>query len=204
MTNNRIEICGGIATGKTTLAGLMAGVDVNIIHEDFAKNPFWEAYYKNPGAQYMFETETTFILQHYHDIKRQVGKEKIVIADYSFITDLAYARIGLDGTKLEVFRSIYQLLKEEIGSPALVVHLRCNAAVQASRIAARGREEENMIDLGFLEKLNQAIVDEISELSPDLKIININTESEDFAHNDIIREKWHNHIHSEVHRFSSM
>ena len=204
MTENRIEICGGIATGKTTLAGLMTDVDVDIIHEDFAKNPFWEAYYQNPGAQYMFETETTFILQHYHDIKRQIGEGRILVTDYSFVTDLAYARIGLDGAKLEIFRSIYQLLKEEIGSPALIVHLRCSVEVQANRIAARGRDEENMIDVGFLEKLNQAIVDEISELNTKLNIIEINTEAEDFAHNDIIRKKWHTHIHSEVHRFSSM
>ena len=31
-------------------------------------NPFWEAFYTDPSA-YTFETEITFLLQHYHFAK---------------------------------------------------------------------------------------------------------------------------------------
>ena len=60
-----VEVCGGIASGKTTFASLMTRIDLIPIFEDFKKNPFWEAFYCNPG-KYIFETEISFILLHYH------------------------------------------------------------------------------------------------------------------------------------------
>lgn len=194
----RLEVCGGIGTGKTTFASLLSNPEISVIHEDFSKNPFWEAYYQNPGKQFIFETEITFLLQHYHDIKRQGELANIIIADYSFITDLAYARIGLSSVKQEIFKSIYQVIIEEIGLPRLLVRLRCEATIQAERVAGRGHDEENMIDIGFLEKLNRAIEEEMSELSPQVKVIEINSELEDFAHDETIREKWRGYIRNEL------
>jgi len=194
----RLEICGGIGTGKTTFASLLSSPGINTIFEDFSKNPFWEAYYQNPGKQFIFETEVTFLLQHYHDIQRQAKLANIIIADYSFITDLAYARIGLSGVKLEIFKSIYQVIIEEIGLPALLVRLRCETTIQTERVAGRGHDEESMIDIGFLEKLNRAIEEELSELSPQVKVIEINSEREDFAHDETVREKWRTYIRSEL------
>ena len=52
----RIEICGGIASGKTTLASLMKKLKVEVLFEDFKTNPFWKAFYVYPG-KYIFETE---------------------------------------------------------------------------------------------------------------------------------------------------
>lgn len=67
----RIEICGGIASGKTTLAKLLEENGIGkAIYENFEKNPFWEAFYKNP-SKYAFETEIAFTLQHYHEIKKK-------------------------------------------------------------------------------------------------------------------------------------
>ena len=67
----RIEICGGIASGKTSLAKLLEEHTIGtVIYEDFKVNPFWEAFYNNPG-EYIFETELTFTLQHYHEIKKR-------------------------------------------------------------------------------------------------------------------------------------
>ena len=64
----RIEICGGIASGKTTLANLLARSNIDPILEDFQTNLFWRAFYADPAGT-AFETEITFLLQHYHQIK---------------------------------------------------------------------------------------------------------------------------------------
>ena len=122
----RIEICGGIASGKTTLAKLLSETGVESVLEDFSKNPFWELFYLNPG-KYIFETEVTFTLQHYHEIKNAQEKYSRFICDFSSIIDLAYAKIGLEGNKLNIFESIYEEVISDIGQPYLIIYLRCSS-----------------------------------------------------------------------------
>ena len=57
---NRVEICGNIASGKTTLCQGLIGKGKNAVFEDFQKNPFFKDFYDDPVA-YSFETETSFI-----------------------------------------------------------------------------------------------------------------------------------------------
>ena len=71
----RIEICGGLASGKTTLAELMSQVSPKPVLENFKKVPSWQAFYTNPG-KYIFETEITFTLLHYHQVKIKIEKAK--------------------------------------------------------------------------------------------------------------------------------
>lgn len=84
--NIYIEVCGGIASGKTTFASLMKNIGLNPVFEDFKKSPFWEAFYRNPG-KYIFETEVSFILSHYHQIKKTLesSKNNKLIYDFSFL-----------------------------------------------------------------------------------------------------------------------
>jgi deoxyadenosine/deoxycytidine kinase len=65
----RIEITGIIAAGKTTLARALADAGFAYgVFESFANNPFYDAFYRNP-YRCSFETEVTFLLQHYHDAR---------------------------------------------------------------------------------------------------------------------------------------
>jgi deoxyadenosine/deoxycytidine kinase len=110
-----VEVCGGIAAGKTTFASLMKRLDLEPIFEDFKKSPFWKAFYCNPG-KYIFETEASFILLHYHQIKKALDSTKgdKVICDFSFLLDLAYAKMGLTDTKLKAFECVLDEIKEDI------------------------------------------------------------------------------------------
>ena len=138
-----IEICGGIASGKTTFANLLQKNNYSTIYESFTTNPFWEAFYSDSGS-YIFETEITFTLQHYHQIKTQVGSEKILVCDYSFLLDLAYAEIGLTGSQLAAFKTVYTEIKKELPPASLIIHLQCrprNRVGPHSRSRSRGGEE---------------------------------------------------------------
>ena len=79
----RVEICGGIAAGKTTLARLLRSKILTPIYEDFKKNPFYDAFYEDP-RRYAFETELTFLLQHYHQQKAMASKNRDFCADFSW------------------------------------------------------------------------------------------------------------------------
>ncbi len=176
----RIEISGGIGSGKTTLATLFSGSKFKVLFENFRLNPFWEPFYQNPN-KYNFETEITFVLQHYHQIKLNVDSH--VVCDFSLYQDLAFAKLGLTGKRLKIFEDVYSECIAELGPPDYVIRLECDSSTMLQRIKTRGRNEETLIDVQFLETLQQCIVREVDwqKTTPSLTI---NSGIKNFASND--------------------
>lgn len=188
----RIEICGGIASGKTTLAALLKRINIEPILENFESNPFWRSFYANP-QKYAFETEITFLLQHYHQIKTNFTKDKIV-CDFSLILDLAYAKVTLTQSQQQAFFSVYNEIRREIPLPSLLIYLQCSSGTELQRIRNRGRTTETSINLDFLEKLNKSLAQCIRELSNDLPVVKIDSEKLDFAHDESVKQSLVNTI----------
>ncbi len=178
MKNNNeyscIELCGGIASGKTTFASILSKIGIDPIYESFHSNPFWEAFYSDP-QKYAFETEISFMLQHYHQIKRQCTDNKIMVCDYSFLLDMAYAEMGLQDSRLAAFKVVYEEIKKELPPPALIIHLQCDPDMELTRISNRGRAVEKSITTDFLWSLNAAIESQIDKARPCSKIITIDS-----------------------------
>ena len=183
-----IETCGGIASGKTTFASLLNQQYLTPLYEDFKKSPFWEAFYCNPG-KYIFETEISFILLHYHQIKKAFKSKNQLICDFSFLLDLAYAKIGLSGTKLKAFECVLKEIQKELPEPRLIVYLKCDAATELNRIRKRARAEENSIDLEFLESLNKALQKEVANIQDQRKVITIDSSQKDFANDESVKKE---------------
>ncbi|MDE0538488.1 MAG: deoxynucleoside kinase [Rhodospirillales bacterium] len=180
----RIEICGGIASGKTTLARLFEIDEFGSVFENFKSNPFWEIFYKSPPS-YAFETEVTFTLQHYHQIKiASAPRNGTVVSDYSSVLDLAYAHVSLSGRQLETYLSVHGQVVSEIGQPDLLVHLQCGADELLRRIRNRNRSEEAAMTVEFLEDLNASLNERVEEFSAaGQKIVSIDSEACNFADN---------------------
>jgi deoxyadenosine/deoxycytidine kinase len=185
---NRIEICGGIASGKTTFAALLTQIGYEVIYESFATNPFWSAFYTNP-SKFAFETEISFTLQHYHQIKIQTESAKIVACDYSFLLDLAYAEMGLQGSQFATFRTVYEEIQKELPPPALVIHLQCDPVIELARIRARGREVEKSITVDFLRTLNDAVSVQIDKGRGHVPILTIDSARNNFVDNEDVKSK---------------
>ena len=195
----RIETCGGIAAGKTTFTALFDTSYLEPLFEDFKKSPFWKAFYCNPG-KYIFETELSFILLHYHQIKNALEADKSLICDFSFLLDLAYARIGLSGTKLEAFECVLGEIRKELPTPNLIVYLECDAETELERIRRRARAEEASIDLEFLDSLNKAVHREINAIQKSIPVITIDSSKKDFANDKSVKEEMVNLISDFLHR----
>ncbi len=194
--HKRIEICGGIASGKTTLAKLLVENNIGVgVYENFQKNPFWEAFYTEPN-KYIFETEVTFTLQHYHEIKKNL-KHKSLVCDYALIQDVAYAKIGLHGTKLNIYKDIVNELFEDINKCDYLIYLKCSSKEELKRIRDRARAVEQNINIDFLSLLNNSIYQALEE-ETDMKILEIDSEKYNFANSiedkNIILEKIINFI----------
>ncbi len=183
----RIEICGGIASGKTTFCSLLEKIDFIGVFESFTLNPFWNAFYSNP-SKYAFETEITFTLQHYHQIKKQPLTTNIVVCDYSFLLDIAYAEIGLYGSQLLAFRTVYEEIKKELPHPTLVIHLQCDPDSELARIRARGREVEKGITIDFLSSLNEAVEEQVKKAKEQLPILTIDSVTNNFVDDEEVKK----------------
>jgi deoxyadenosine/deoxycytidine kinase len=185
----RLEICGGIASGKTTLAKLLAKQAVKPVYEKFRDNPFWKAFYTQPG-QHIFETEFTFALQHYHELKIAAASERTpAVADFSLVLDAAYADIGLSGERRRLFEALQREILQEIGPPRILVHLECSSSVELSRIRGRSRREEASIDTSFLTSLNRAIKTRVDQAATSSKVLRLNSADINFATNRHSRQE---------------
>lgn len=176
---NRIEICGNIASGKTTLCQALSKKNYLLLFEDFQSNPFFEDFYKDP-ATYSFETELTFLLQHYNLIKKQ-KKESTIACDYSLLLDMAYADVNLTGNRLTIFFEIVAELQQEIGLPSQIVHLVCPEEILLKRIIKRSREAESTIPLDYLTSISKAIFFRIQEISSKVPVLTIDSNAIDFT-----------------------
>ncbi len=185
---SRIEICGGIASGKTTLARLLHNYGVAAELERFEQNPFWNSFYANP-RRYAFETEITFLLQHYSQMRDAHDRHEVFVYDTSFIQDLAYARANLDNVMIQPFLAVHEYAKRVLPEPVLVVHLVCDATVELARVRSRRRPQEASIQLDYLALLNEQVRICASEVNPSVPIVEIDSGTNDFANDPAVRER---------------
>lgn len=177
----RIEICGGIASGKTTLAGLFQRHTQGVILEDYSSNPYWERFYQDP-QRYAFETEIIFLIQHYSLIKQLDPAEGLVVLDFSPLQDMAYADVNLSEPRRRAFEGLFQQVMLEVGEPDILAKLECGPEEELKRVRSRGRGVESSMQLSYLGDLNRAIAARVARVSPRVRVVTIDSEANDFAH----------------------
>lgn len=176
----RIEVCGGIASGKTTLTQLLGLLDVSPVLENFRANPFWKSFYADPVGT-AFETEISFLLQHYHEIKAATKRNHAFACDFSLMLDLAYAHVTLSGTKRNAFLTVWGEIRQDLKTPSLLIHLVCAPYVELERIRKRGREVEKSITIRYLKALNEALAEVIDMEAKSCRVVFIDSAAVNFA-----------------------
>ncbi len=177
----KVEICGGIASGKSTLARLLNRIGLRSIHEDFRKNPFYVEFYKDPPGV-AFETEVTFLMQHYHQQKIAERFNSSYCSDFSFILDEAYAAVTLSSRDLRVFRVVLRRVESELKRRVLLVRLACKPEIELGRIRRRGRRAEAGLKVDYLERVEGSLDARIRALGRSAKVLTIDSGQIDFAH----------------------
>jgi deoxyadenosine/deoxycytidine kinase len=177
------EICGGIASGKTTLAILLGQTRISSCLENFQSNPFWKAFYADPIGT-AFETEISFLLQHYHEIKTASKQESAFACDFSLLLDRAYAQVTLNEEKRAAFLAVYQVIRRELPPPNLVIHLVCAPEVELERIRRRGRDVEQSITVDYLSAINKALAKVIKTETGGWNVLSIDSVKLDFANDE--------------------
>ena len=179
----RIEICGGIASGKTTLANSMKELGFDVANEKLGSTSFLDEFYSNPEL-FTFETEISFLLQHSVEIKKHL-KSHLIACDFSFEQDYAYAVNNMNLSELQTFKNVFNEVKRQLSEPDLIIRLECSIETKHERIRLRGRENEQMIKGDYLEAMDALIIKRISDINT--PSIYINTEEYDFRKTDVTK-----------------
>ncbi len=188
MTAFRVEVCGGIASGKTSVAGLFENEKAITLFEDFKANPFWEQFYEDP-KRFAFETEVTFLLQHYNQIKAASGSKEPIVCDFSFLLDRAYVDVTLPEEERRVFLTVFEEVQRQLGPPALYVLLECSPEEEMRRVQARSRETEKAIGIDYLSALNDAVAEHVDTAAVSTKVLRIDSEHRNFAVDPVCQQE---------------
>jgi deoxyguanosine kinase len=180
----RIEFCGSIGAGKSTVARLLSGhLNAVYVAERYRQIPFWEEFYQEP-AEYAFEKNLCFLMFHSDFIRRgERSCDSLLVCDFSLFQDLSYARINGDAGSYDATVAVYDELVAKRGEPDLIINVTCPIAQQLARIRFRGREAEVGLTAEYIEALNQAIGEEKTLRLPHVPTIIIDTAEFDFVGN---------------------
>ncbi|HWX22456.1 MAG TPA: deoxynucleoside kinase [Candidatus Binatia bacterium] len=160
-----IAVEGCIGAGKSTVAkGLAVERRSEALLEVFETNPFLSAFYGDPNG-YATETEFTFLLLHFHQLKRHrdaISRSEI-ISDFHLGKDLLYAKLNLEDSRVhQIFENLHDVLTEHVAHPTLMICLSASTALLIERIRKRQRDYEMKIDPDYYIRLN-AVYEEFFE-----------------------------------------
>ncbi len=152
-----LVIEGNIGAGKTTLSQMFAkDYNAKLVLEQFADNPFLPKFYDDQ-ERYSFPLELSFLADRYSQIKKQVLNldlfHSFLVSDYYFAKSAIFAKNTLQDDEYHLFRHIFDIVFESMPKPDLYVYLHSVTSRLLSNIEKRGRDYEQDIKPGYLEKI---------------------------------------------------
>jgi deoxyguanosine kinase len=153
-----IALEGPIRVGKTTLARILAErLNAQRIMEP-DDNPFLKAFYDGePGAA--FQAQMHFLVRRYEqlrDLDLGSRSQKVVVSDFIIEKDKLFACLNLNDHELEVYNRYYNMLREQLPTPDLVIYLQATPEVLKKRLKRKNVAAENAISDDYLEEVAKA------------------------------------------------
>jgi deoxyguanosine kinase len=172
-----IAVEGPIRVGKSTLANIIAdrlNAQRVIEPED---NPFLRPFYEGErGAG--FQAQFTFLIRRFEQLQRlDVGPKsrKTVVADYIFEKDKIFAYINLSDPELEIYNRYYQLFRQQLPAPDLVIYLQASPEVLKKRLRKKNVSGETAVSDDYIEEVVKAYEHFFFHYtSSDLLVVNTN------------------------------
>ena len=152
----RVEICGAIGCGKSTLAEGLGKAGAESLLEKVDTHPYLTAFYAEPH-KYAFEKNMFFLLDYIHQRKMYAAQDKTLALDHGVVINMVFHI--LDQAKMTPEENMAlkemttHLLSQVDATTSLLVYLRCPTAEILRRIAKRGRPFEAGISAAFLDTM---------------------------------------------------
>jgi deoxyguanosine kinase len=172
-----IAVEGPIRVGKSTLANIIADrMNAQRVIEP-EENPFLRAFYEGErGAG--FQAQFTFLIRRFEQLHRlDVGpnSRRTVVADYIFEKDKIFAYINLSDQELEIYNRYYQLFRQQLPAPDLVIYLQASPEVLKKRLRKKNLPGETAVSDDYIEEVVKAYEHFFFHYtSSDLLVVNTN------------------------------
>jgi len=153
-----IAVEGPIRVGKSTLTGILAErLNAQRVMEP-DHNQFLQAFYDGePGAA--FQTQFAFLISRFEKLRSiDLGpnSQNTVIADFIFEKDKLFACLNLTDHELEVYNRYYDLFRQNVPTPDLVIYLQASPDVLKKRLKKKNAPGEKAINEDYLEEVVKA------------------------------------------------
>ena len=183
---NYIAIEGNIGAGKTSLAKMISDeFNAKIILERFAENPFLPKFYLDK-ERFAFPLEMSFLADRYQQLYDDLAQldlfKNLIVSDYYIFKSLIFAQITLQKDEYLLYRKMFDVMYKEITKPDLYVYLYQNTERLLQNIKKRGRDYEQNIQAGYLQKIHDGYKNFISTQQA-LNILIIDVSKIDFVNN---------------------
>ncbi|WP_196885913.1 2-amino-4-hydroxy-6-hydroxymethyldihydropteridine diphosphokinase [Aureivirga sp. CE67] len=183
---NYIAIEGNIGAGKTTLSKMISDdFNARLVLERFADNPFLPKFYEDKD-RYAFQTEMTFLTDRYQQLSDDLAQfdmfKNFIVSDYYIFKSLIFSQITLQQEEYRLYRKVFDIMYKEITKPDLYVYLYQNTDRLLENIKKRGRDYEQNIASGYLEKIHKGYAN-FMQAGNDLNTIIIDVSELDFVSN---------------------
>ncbi|MCK4850874.1 MAG: deoxynucleoside kinase [Phycisphaerae bacterium] len=152
-----ICVAGAVGAGKTTLARKLGeALGAKVLEEEVSGNELLEAFYRDP-VQYALPVQGKFLLSRFCQLRADCWpKEGTVVTDYIFDKDHLFAELNLQGKELEIYRGLWEAVKNRVREPRVVIYLRAEPGLLLERIRQRDRSFERGMELEYLQRLAKA------------------------------------------------
>jgi len=152
-----IALEGPIRVGKSTLARILAQkYDIQPITEP-EHNPFLTPFYEGElGAA--FQTQFAFLVARYKQLSAVPPKssDQAIVADYIFEKDKLFAYINLNDNELAVYDQYYNIFRNGLRTPDLVIYLQASTGTLKKRLRKKNAPGERAISDDYLEQVVKA------------------------------------------------
>ena len=187
LNNKYIAVEGVIGVGKTTLVKkLSMSFSVPYYLEIVEENPFLFKFYEDMD-KWAFQTQLFFLLSRFdqaNDIKKTFIQGSGVISDYAFYKDFLFAKLNLKGDQFDLYKKVFNTLKNQIMKPDLIVYLYADYETIMNRIALRDRPFERKIKKEYILSLINEY-DNYNKAFSGIKVLRIDTTKMDFVKNKV-------------------
>lgn len=181
-----IAVTGNIGAGKTTLTNMLSKhYNWEAQFEDVDHNPYLDDFYGDM-AKWSFALQIYFLGSRFRQVKEIRESGKNVIQDRTIYEDAHIFAENLSEMKLlserdfNNYLSVFNLMKDFVSAPDLLIYLRSEVPTLVRQIAKRGREYEASISIDYLSKLNQKYESWISNYKEG-KLLIIDVDDLDFV-----------------------
>ncbi len=173
---------GPLRVGKSTLAGILAETLHARRVAEPENNPFLDRFYQaEPGMG--FATQLWFLMERFDQMRSLRDSEVPVVSDYLFEKDKLFAYLNLTDAELDLYNRYYQMFREQVPAPDLVIYLQASPEVLKQRLKRKGIPGERAISDGYIEQVVQAYEHFFFHYTASDLLV-VNTSDIDFVHNN--------------------